>query len=147
MKALSTMLRLNGLSLTSTAERARRQIYRPKKVVSPPEPMYTSHIVKRRSIGGFRSYSVTPRRVRPQTTVLYFYGGAYVSEISAQHWAFIAQLADAGMRVEVPMYGLAPSVHHCGVSAIGDRTPRVAHRTGRRFRRRWSGVADGTDRA
>ena len=112
MKALSTMLRLNGLSLTSTAERARRQIYRPKKVVSPPEPMYTSHIVKRRSIGGFRSYSVTPRRVRPQTTVLYFYGGAYVSEISAQHWGFIAQLADAGMRVEVPMYGLAPRYDH-----------------------------------
>nr|WP_304661688.1 alpha/beta hydrolase [Arthrobacter sp. zg-Y238] len=44
--------------------------------------------------------------------VLYLHGGSYISPISAWHWRFIARLAAAGHRVEVPLYGLAPEYNH-----------------------------------
>jgi uncharacterized protein (TIGR03083 family) len=40
--------------------------------------------------------------------VLYLHGGAYISPMSPQHWALVGRLADAGVRVDVPLYGLAP---------------------------------------
>jgi acetyl esterase/lipase len=112
MKALSTALRVKGLSRASTAEKARRHMHRAKTPVSPPASMNTTHAVTRQSIAGFTSYRVTSRDARPHTTVLYLYGGGYVSQISAPHWALIARLADAGMQVEVPIYGLAPRYDH-----------------------------------
>jgi acetyl esterase/lipase len=39
---------------------------------------------------------------------VYLHGGAYLAGISPQHWTLIGRLADAGVRVEVPLYGLAP---------------------------------------
>jgi acetyl esterase/lipase len=112
MKALSAVLRVKGLSRTSTAENARRQMQRIKTPASPPAAMIITHSVTRQSIAGFTSYRVTSRNQKPHTTVLYLYGGGYVSEISAPHWALIGSLADAGMQVEVPIYGLAPRYDH-----------------------------------
>jgi epsilon-lactone hydrolase len=39
---------------------------------------------------------------------MYVHGGAYIAEITRQHWDLISQLADAGVQVEVPLYGVAP---------------------------------------
>ncbi|WMD06107.1 alpha/beta hydrolase fold domain-containing protein [Streptomyces sp. FXY-T5] len=39
-------------------------------------------------------------------------GGAYTSEITGQHWALVAALADEGVRVEVPLYGPTPRRTH-----------------------------------
>jgi acetyl esterase/lipase len=48
--------------------------------------------------------------IRPALrAVLYLHGGAYISEIAPRHWAVISRMADAGVRVEVPSDGLAPS--------------------------------------
>ncbi|MFS0899883.1 alpha/beta hydrolase fold domain-containing protein [Mycolicibacterium litorale] len=44
--------------------------------------------------------------------MIYLHGGAYVGEIQKQHWDLIADLADGvGVRVIVPLYGLAPDHH------------------------------------
>lgn len=112
MKALSALMRFNTRRQGDTAERAREHIYRDKAVAPPPPSLSESHAVTRRLIAGFPSYCVTSRNASPESTVLYLYGGGYVTEISAQHWALIGQLADAGMRVEVPIYGLAPRYDH-----------------------------------
>jgi acetyl esterase/lipase len=51
---------------------------------------------------------VAPRGGRSGRAAVYLHGGAYISEIAPQHWALISRLADAGVRVEVASYGLAP---------------------------------------
>ncbi len=42
------------------------------------------------------------------TAVLYLHGGAYVSGIAPQQWSYVSRLVDAGIRVDVADYGLAP---------------------------------------
>ncbi|MDA1362488.1 alpha/beta hydrolase [Glycomyces luteolus] len=44
----------------------------------------------------------------PDKALIYLHGGAYIHEITRRHWHFISRLADAGRRVDVPLYGLAP---------------------------------------
>jgi acetyl esterase/lipase len=62
-----------------------------------------------REVEGFPCYSVIPRGENaPGRAVVYWHGGAYTAAIVAQHWSFVSQLADAGCRVEVPLYGLTP---------------------------------------
>lgn len=112
MKALSAFMRFNTTRRGDMTERARAHIYRTKTVATPPQSLRESHTVTKRTIAGFPSYRVTSRTVRSESTVLYLYGGGYVSPISPQHWTLIGQLADAGIRVEVPIYGLAPRYDH-----------------------------------
>nr|WP_231703757.1 alpha/beta hydrolase [Arthrobacter sp. zg-Y179] len=52
------------------------------------------------------------------SAVLYLHGGSYISPISTWHWRFIARLAAAGHRVEVPLYGLAPDYSHRDAPAL-----------------------------
>ena len=51
---------------------------------------------------------MAPRGRSAQRAAVYLHGGAYIAPISPQHWALAGALADAGVRVEVPLYGLAP---------------------------------------
>jgi acetyl esterase/lipase len=39
---------------------------------------------------------------------VYLHGGAYTSDITKQHWAMVGALADEGVQIEVPLYGLTP---------------------------------------
>ncbi|MEU4360053.1 transposase [Streptomyces virginiae] len=55
---------------------------------------------------------MAPRSRRAERTALYVHGGAYISGIAPQHWQLISRLTDAGVRVEVPAYGLAPQSNH-----------------------------------
>lgn len=112
MQVLGAALRLKRLSRTGIAEQARRHIDRPKVPAEPPAAMYVTHSVTRQWHENSPSYCVTARDGTPITSVLYLYGGGYVNEISTQHWLLIRRLADAGMRVEVPIYGLAPRFNH-----------------------------------
>ena len=57
---------------------------------------------------GFDVWTVAPRDRAAATAAVYLHGGAYFREIVSQHWSFIGHLADAGVHVEVPLYGLAP---------------------------------------
>jgi acetyl esterase/lipase len=58
-------------------------------------------------VGGFPVWTVRPR-IDSGRAAVYLHGGAYISGIAPQHWALVGRLADAGVRVEVPLCGLAP---------------------------------------
>ncbi|WP_245160255.1 alpha/beta hydrolase, partial [Blastococcus sp. CT_GayMR20] len=73
----------------------------------PPKKLTTRHDVTCRAVGGFPVWTVRPWTGSGRAAV-YLHGGAYISGIAPQHWALIGRLADAGVRVEVPLYGLAP---------------------------------------
>ncbi|MFI6247724.1 alpha/beta hydrolase fold domain-containing protein [Streptomyces sp. NPDC051016] len=73
----------------------------------PPAKLAQRHAVSTRTVGGFTCHTVAPRDRKAERAVVYLHGGAYISHISPQHWQLISQLTDAGLRVEVPHYGLA----------------------------------------
>ncbi len=112
MRAAEVFLRLAYKPRMATAERAQQRLAAAKGSTEPPARLRERHEVRRREVGGFPVHTVAPRG-RPATrAAVYLHGGAYVSAIAPQHWALVAALADAGVRVEVPHYGLAPQHTH-----------------------------------
>src|SRR4051812_7463006 len=112
MKAVSVFLRLAYKPRMATAERAQQRLAESKGSTEPPAGLRKRHDVSTRQVEGFPVTTVTPRGRTSRRAAVYLHGGAYVSEIAAQHWALISKLADAGVRVEVPHYGLAPQHTH-----------------------------------
>jgi len=110
MRAVSAVLRLTRKPRMATAERARERMAARKGPADPPAKLRKRHEVSSRQVGGFPCHTVAPRGRRAERAAVYLHGGAYISEISAQHWALISRLAAAGVRVEVPSYGLAPQL-------------------------------------
>jgi acetyl esterase/lipase len=108
MRAVAAVLRLTRKRAMATAERASRRLAAPKASSTPPAALVRRHAVTRREVGGFPCTTVAPRGRAAGRAAVYLHGGAYVSGIAPQHWALVARLADAGVRVEVPHYGLAP---------------------------------------
>lgn len=108
MRVVGAYLRTTARPRMATAERARIRMNRPKASPRPPARTRRRHIVTEGEHDGFRVYTVTPRNREPHCTVVYLHGGAYIGEITRQHWALLSRLADGGARVVVPIYGLAP---------------------------------------
>ena len=112
MAVVRTFVRVAFKPRMATVDRAHQRLARPKGSTEPPKALRTRHDVTDRQVHGFRVHTVTPRGRTPQRAAVYLHGGAYISEIAPQHWALIGHLADAGVRVEVPHYGLAPQHSH-----------------------------------
>ena len=112
MRVIRGVLRLTRKPRTATVERARQRIAAPKGSNEPPVGLRTRHDVRTRPVQGFPCTTVAPRNGGTGRTVVYLHGGSYTGEIAPQHWALISKLADAGVRVEVPLYGLAPQHTH-----------------------------------
>lgn len=108
MRVIATVLRLTRKPSMATVERARKRIAKPKGSSEPPAALRKRHDVRTRQIDGFDCHTVAPRGGPATRAAVYLHGGAYIGEIAPQHWALISRLADAGVRVEVPIYGLAP---------------------------------------
>jgi monoterpene epsilon-lactone hydrolase len=108
MRVVSAFLRLAYKPRMATVERARKRIAEPKGSSEPPAALRKRHDVSSRQVEGFPCHTVAPRGRRSERAAVYLHGGAYISEIAQQHWALISRMADAGVRVEVPSYGLAP---------------------------------------
>jgi acetyl esterase/lipase len=108
MRAVALLLRLVYKPRMATAVKARRRMAEPKGSSEPPPAVRTRHEVSSRPVEGFECYTVAPRGRRSERAAVYLHGGSYTGEIAPQHWALVARLADAGVRVEVPIYGLAP---------------------------------------
>lgn len=49
-----------------------------------------------------------PPALSAQQAVLYLLPGGFAKPIQPRNWDFIGQLAEAGLRVEIPLYGLIP---------------------------------------
>lgn len=107
-QVLALLLRATRKRRMATAERAQQRLSAPKKSSEPPEKLTSKYAVARRSVGDFACYTVPPASGEPTRAVIYLHGGSYISEITSQHWSLIGRLAEAGARVEVPIYGLAP---------------------------------------
>ncbi len=108
MRAISVVLRLTRKPRMATVERARKRIAEPKGSSAPPEALLQRHAVRTRQVQGFPCTTVAPSDGGSGRAVVYLHGGSYIGEIAKQHWALISRLADAGVRVEVPLYGLGP---------------------------------------
>jgi monoterpene epsilon-lactone hydrolase len=108
MRVISGVLRLTRKPRTATVERARERIAAPKGSNEPPAALRSRHDVRTRQVQGFPCTTVAPRDGATGRAVVYLHGGSYTGEIATQHWALISKFADAGVRVEVPLYGLAP---------------------------------------
>ena len=108
MRVVAMVLRLTRKPSMATVERARKRIAKPKGSSEPPAALRKRHEVHTRQIDGFDCHTVAPRGRLATRAAVYLHGGAYIGEIAPQHWALISRLADAGVRVEVPIYGLAP---------------------------------------
>lgn len=105
----SLALRVFRKPTLESAEDTREWLHEPKEEPDPPLWLTQRHWISLREVGGFSVYTVLPREVEaPEKAVLYLHGGTYVTEITAWHWVLISRMADAGCRVEVPIYGLAP---------------------------------------
>ncbi|MEU4422127.1 alpha/beta hydrolase [Actinoplanes sp. NPDC024001] len=105
MRVVAGYLRLTAKPTMSTVERARQRIAAVKPPSPPPVSLRRRHEVRTRQVAGFTCHTVAPGGRR---AALYLHGGSYVSPMARQHWDLVARLADAGVRVEVPDYGLAP---------------------------------------
>lgn len=108
MRVISGVLRLTRKPRMATVERARKRIAAPKGSAAPPSSLVARHAVSTRQVQGFACTTVAPRSGASGRAVVYLHGGSYTGEIAPQHWALVSKLADAGVRVEVPLYGLAP---------------------------------------
>lgn len=111
MHVVALALRLTRRRTWAGVEAARRRIAAPKRETPPPRRLARRHALSGRVVDGFRVWTVRPRDPSG-TTAVYLHGGAYVAGISSQHWALVGRLADAGVRVEVPLYGPAPAHTH-----------------------------------
>lgn len=108
MHAVALYLRVTAKPGSSTAERARDRMRKPKGSAQPPAALSRRHDVSVRQVSGFACWTVLPRGKTATRGAVYLHGGAYTSEITKQHWALVGALADDGVRVEVPLYGLTP---------------------------------------
>jgi acetyl esterase/lipase len=111
MHVVAAVLRATRRRHWTTAEAGRSRIQRPKREAPPPRRLRRAHEVTERTVGGFPVWTVRPR-TPSGTAAVYLHGGAYINGIAPQHWTLIGRLADAGVRVEVPLYGLAPQHTH-----------------------------------
>src|SRR3978361_699540 len=112
MKVVSAFMRVAYKPRMATVERAQKRIAGPKSSNEAPATLCRRHDVRRRLVEGFPVFTVAPRSRTTDRAAVYLHGGAYISEIAPQHWALISKLADAGVRVEGPLYGLGPQSTH-----------------------------------
>lgn len=113
MRGVAVLLRAMKRPGSATVASARKRLDRQKPQSRPPRRLTVRHEVSERVIDGFTVFTVTPRTGRVTNGVLYLHGGAYVAGMAPQHWSLVSRLADAGLRVDVPDYGLAPRwTHH-----------------------------------
>ena len=108
MRLVALYLRARSRRHFATTDGARRMLAREKTTSAPPERLRARHVLSYALHEGFGCWTVEPQHPDPSRTVIYLHGGAYVNEIFRQHWKLIEQIADAGARVVVPVYGLAP---------------------------------------
>jgi monoterpene epsilon-lactone hydrolase len=133
MRGVALFMRLVRRRRFATEAAGRRTLARAKGPSAPPRSLTRRFDVRRDSVAGFDVHRVGARPAADRPVVIYLHGGAYTSEIVAQHWSLVGHLAThTGCDVHVPIYGLSPD-HH-GLQALELVTGLVAGlaREGRR---------------
>jgi acetyl esterase/lipase len=107
MHLTTLVVRIRYRRRMRTAEHARKRMASPGTPADPPSSLRRAHTVTDSTIDGFRCWTIAPAEPAGRG-VLYLHGGAYIAPITTFHWRLVERLADAGVRVVVPLYGLAP---------------------------------------
>lgn len=107
MTVVAGYLRLARKWTLATPARAQRRLHARKGPGLAPARVRDRYRTTVRSVGGFDCWTLEPANPTGRA-VIYLHGGYYVDEIAPQHWTLVSRMADAGVRVEVPLYGLAP---------------------------------------
>ena len=108
MTDLAEYFRSTAKPMMATVARARATVAGPKIAVAPPDWIRERHEVSSRQVGGFWTHGIAPRGRAAERVVLYLHGGAYISGPSPELYGPLSELVDAGLRLELPEYGLAP---------------------------------------
>lgn len=109
MRAVALFIRATRKRRYATESGGLRMLAEPKGGTQPVPRLLRGLDVTSRTMAGCEVHTVLPRGSATGPVVVYLHGGAYVSEMAAQHWSLVAQLArEAGATVVVPHYGLAP---------------------------------------
>lgn len=117
MRGVALFARLAYRRKFVTEAAGRRTLARAKGSSAPPRALARRFDVIQDQVRGFDVYRVRSRPAADRPVVIYLHGGAYTSEIVAQHWSLIGHLADrTGCDVHVPIYGLSPEYH--GLQAL-----------------------------
>jgi monoterpene epsilon-lactone hydrolase len=118
MTAVGALMRLTRRRRYASAAGGRALLERAKGPSAPPASLARRFAVSTTRVVGHDVHSVRRHDVETDApVVVYLHGGAYVSEIVTQHWAFIAEIATRlDVEVQVPIYGLAPE--HRGDEAV-----------------------------
>jgi acetyl esterase/lipase len=112
-RALPTLLRVTGrnrqyTSTQSAREHIEQRALRPLPY-GPPPRLRPDLLVQVQRRSGWPIYALAPTAGQPGRTVVYLHGGAWVNEITSQHWQLAAQIAaEARVKVIVPIYPLIP---------------------------------------
>ncbi|MFI5800389.1 alpha/beta hydrolase fold domain-containing protein [Streptomyces sp. NPDC051677] len=88
---------------------ADRQRNRRKGPAAVPRRLRRTHDVTVHDRAGLRCAEIGVRGRRPERTIVYLHGGAYINPVVVQHWDLMAALAaENDARVIAPFYPLAP---------------------------------------
>lgn len=89
-------------------DRVRRRDADPPRF-APPRALAKQIEVEPEDHDGWPVYRMRPRGQEPRAHGIYAHGGAWIGEIHAVQWKFVARLvAEAGVSITVPIYPLAP---------------------------------------
>ncbi len=120
MRVIGEELRATRKPVFMTTESALALIAAPKSSGEVPEGLRRSFQVQSRDVLGSTVVSLSLPDRDPRAVVVYLHGGAFVNEIQERHWRLAAQLAEAGVRVEVALYPLVPNASHRDSYALLD---------------------------
>jgi acetyl esterase/lipase len=112
-RALPAVIHLTRGRTYRSAQSARdhidQRVLRPQSF-GPPPGLRSDVVLHMEQRSGWPIYTLTSKASQtPRRTVVYLHGGAWVNEITSQHWQLAAQIvADARVQVVVPIYPLVP---------------------------------------
>jgi acetyl esterase/lipase len=105
---------VEGLRKAALQDRQRRNV--------PPPAQLTKIVrISQRQLAGATVYTLSPlsQAAGKAARLLYLHGGAYVTQITPEHWRLVAELvAGTGCSAEVPLYPLAPEHDHRAAFAL-----------------------------
>jgi len=119
----STGSKVSKLIMRGTAMKKRQQLIpklkKQNRGAKPSAYLSRAHQISQSIIDGCNVWYLKPRAAEPVRSILYLHGGAYARGQYAQHWRFVAMLADSlNSEIIFPEYPLAPDHHAPEVHAM-----------------------------
>jgi len=80
-----------------------------KEPAKPPKSLLRNHRIEESEQNGRKVWTIYPKEIKSDVVILYLHGGAYMGNISKQHWDLIEQLIyKTNASIVIPDYPLTP---------------------------------------